>query len=575
MRAKSKSISKKITIHIVAIGLITFCLSLIMSYAVFVPMLTEKAVTSAESTNEEIVQLINKTVSFVESSTENLAVAVSQSEGIQNYFNDPTEKNKNIAMIMLSNLISREGLIRSVIIEPLNEPRLDSMNKIKAQDYEILDTQWYKNLHSLPYSRGFSRVYPIEIASKKYYNTVYVRNFYQDNHFSSFVTFISLNSMINEIKTISEGTLDYLALYDSESKVYYKIGNEKWGEEAEKLLKNSIVCSKDESNERIRFTKKCINSQFGLVSIVSRSSILKSLIPYFTGIFSVLTIFLLLTLTATTRSLKSFTKPITALSRNMQVAAKGNLECSVQIERDDEIGDLGKAFNKMLADLKSSINVIAEKEEQKQQTKFSLLISQINPHFIYNTINSINYLARKGKCDDVIEVNSALISILRDRLRVSDIQITDSIEQEIYVINQYMLIQRYMYDGNIQVEWEVDKELLENPIPKNLIQPLLENALFHGLIDEESGEISGIIKIKIWKEDTCIKISVSDNGVGMNSEKLMQVRNEMYSPDDRGKRIGISSIRSRLHYLYGDRECINITSEVGKGTTITLTIFEK
>ena len=130
----------------------------------------------------------------------------------------------------------------------------------------------------------------------------------------------------------------------------------------------------------------------------------------------------------------------------------------------------------------------------------SLLVSQIDPHFIYNTINSINYLARKKRCEDIVKVNSALIAILKDRLRVNDIQITDSVANEMKIVNQYIVIEKFMYDGNLEVEWDIAPELMEEQIPKNMIQPLVENSLFHGLIDEESGEFCGKIIITVFQE---------------------------------------------------------------------------
>lgn len=227
----------------------------------------------------------------------------------------------------------------------------------------------------------------------------------------------------------------------------------------------------------------------------------------------------------------------------------------------------------MVEDLKKSLKIISEKEKKEQQAKFSLLISQIDPHFIYNTINSINYLARRGRSEDVVTVNSALIAILQDRLRVNDIQITDSVRNEKKVIEQYIVIERYMYEGELSLVWEIEEGLMDAQIPKNMIQPLVENALFHGLIDEESGDLNGEIRIRIRSRDQDIVVEVRDNGLGMDEKKLHQVQNETYRPEDRGKRIGLSNIRGRLYYLYGGRDCLEIESEPGKGTCITLLFY--
>ena len=209
----------------------------------------------------------------------------------------------------------------------------------------------------------------------------------------------------------------------------------------------------------------------------------------------------------------------------------------------------------MIDDLKHSIEVIGEKEAKEQQIRFSLLVSQIDPHFIYNTINSINYLARKRRCEDIVKVNSALIAILKDRLRVNDIQITDTIANEMKIVNQYIVIEKFMYDGNLKVEWDIAPELMEEQIPKNMIQPLVENSLFHGLIDEESGEFCGKIVISVCRnENGNLTLSVEDNGGGMDAERLDEISSIRFNPEDRGKKIGLSNIRGRLYYLYGNTD---------------------
>lgn len=258
----------------------------------------------------------------------------------------------------------------------------------------------------------------------------------------------------------------------------------------------------------------------------------------------------------------------------MESAVQGNLDCKVTVDRDDEIGQLENSFNKMLEDLREDRKLILEKEKKEQHARFGLLVSQIDPHFICNTINSINYLARKKRCEDIIVVNSSLITIIRDRLRVNDIQITDTIAHEKSILETYIRIQKYMYDGDLEMIWNVEDEVMEEQIPKNMLQPLVENAIFHGLIDEEIGEITGEIVITAERIKDGIRVEVRDNGRGISPQRLREIVGRAYIEEERGRQIGLSNVQSRLYYLYGERECLHIESAEGKGTAITI-IFPK
>ena len=167
-------------------------------------------------------------------------------------------------------------------------------------------------------------------------------------------------------------------------------------------------------------------------------------------------------------------------------------------------------------------------------------------------------------------VNSALITIIRDRLRVNDIQITDTIAHEKNILETYIRIQKYMYDGDLQTIWDVEEGAMEEQIPKNMLQPIVENAIFHGLIDEEIGEITGKITITVRRSADGIRVQVTDNGRGISPRRIEEIIGKSYIEEERGRQIGLSNVQSRLYYLYGQRECLHIESVEGEGTTITL-----
>lgn len=567
---RGRTIQGKLRRRIVLVGLISFFVSLLISLLVWMPSMRARALKAAENGNEEIISRMDSTVDFVDSFTENLALSVQQNADIMRYFSDPTESNRNIAMLSLSNLTSYEGIVRAVFLEMNGLPLLDSLIRACPEDYTLLQSQWYRDIRDSEFGRRLSGVYNVSINNNDYSTFAYARNFYLNNRWCTFVIFTSLNDTLFDVRIVGENNYDYFLLRDSTGSVFYSAGDEAWAERTQALRPEAGLTAVAETEGGTALTRRSVSTGGEITSFVSSKSIFRSLMPYWLGMLISLTCMLLTMLAVLSGMLGQMLRPIVSLAQTMDGAAKGNLEQKVEICSDDEIGLLQQSYNKMLDDLRRSIDLIAEKERTEQQIRFGLLVSQIDPHFICNTINSINYLARKNRCEDVVTVNTALMAILRDRLRVNDIEITDTVAKEIAVVEQYLKIQRFMYGGDLRVVWDIEPELSEEQIPKNMIQPLVENALFHGLIDQESGMLDGELRIALQRADGGLLLTVRDNGVGIEPEKLEELLRRTRRPDERGSKIGLSNIRSRLYYLYGSADCLTIESAPGQGTTISI-----
>lgn len=570
MKNRRRTIQGKIRKRIIQLGAITFVIALLVSYLIWLPSVRSRSTTLAEGTNKEIISRLETTLSFVENYTENLALSVAQNASIQQFFSDPTESNKNIAMLTLSNLTSYEGMIRAVSIEVNQLPLLDSLSRFCEEDYELLSSQWYQDIRKAEACRRLSPVYRVTLNHIEYYTVAYGRNFYINNRWYTFVVFVTLNDTLFDVQSVGNNAYDYFLLRDSSGATFYTSGDDRWASRLSDLPAGTSVTDTAEVSGGIALTRKGVRSNWSIVSFISDVTVLSSLADYSVGLLiSLLSLSVLLIITLS-HSLSRMMRPIISLAQTMDETAKGDLKQKVEICSDDEVGLLQQSYNKMVDDLRANIALIAEKERREQEIKFSLLISQIDPHFICNTINSTNYLARKQRNEDIVTVNKALMTILRDRLRVSDIEFTDTVAVEMHVVEQYMKIQHFMYGGDFHLNWQVEDGLLDEKIPKNMIQPLVENALFHGLINEESGEMNGEICIKLTRTAAGLLLTVRDNGVGMDEECLRQVNRSAAMPTERGTKIGLSNISARLYYLYGNSDCLHIESEKSGGTTISI-----
>ena len=309
-----------------------------------------------------------------------------------------------------------------------------------------------------------------------------------------------------------------------------------------------------------------------LVTYLSRDEVIARNEPQAYVIIFSFAIFGVVSILAVVLITNMFVRPLKDVSSQMEAIANGDFNARVDIRSNDEIGQVSESFNTMAGRLETTMEEILEREKMEHQMRYGLLIAQVDPHFIYNTMNTITYLAQKGRNEDVIIVNRAMIDILRDRLRIDINDVYDTVIQEIHVVEQYLTIQQYRFQGVFKQQIRVDPKAENIPILKNVIQPLVENALGHGILEnkDENGEpLGGRISIDADLEGKEVVIRVADNGNGMTEETLEAV---LHSPDapERGTKIGLRNIRERLTYIYGDKATFEITSRPGIGTTVTM-----
>ena len=213
----------------------------------------------------------------------------------------------------------------------------------------------------------------------------------------------------------------------------------------------------------------------------------------------------------------------------------------------------------------------------KEKAKKQYTITAILEELFRKNISEEVYLAQKNRNEDVIAVNKAMIQILRDRLRIEVDNVYDTVEQEIKVVREYLLIQKYRYTGIFKSVIDIEAGVEPYLIAKNILQPLVENAFFHGILcntDEEGEVIDGCITIRIRMEEDEVEIIVKDNGAGMSQDKLDELSKPQrkLSSMERGEHIGIKNIKERLDYIYENKYRFQIWSKEGEGTIVTIRI---
>ena len=207
-------------------------------------------------------------------------------------------------------------------------------------------------------------------------------------------------------------------------------------------------------------------------------------------------------------------------------------------------------------------------EKEKNDLEYKKLQSQINPHFIYNTLNSIKWMATVQGSEGIAEMTTALAKLLKSLSKGTSI--TVPIREELSLLRDYCTIQSYRYGGTIGVDIRVDDPAIEDfGIVRFTLQPLVENAIFHGIEPKGSGHID----VHLFFEDDLIRIDVIDDGVGMSPEKAEAIlKNGSESKSEFFRELGVYNVNRRLQFEYGDRAGIAINSTEGAGTTMTVRI---
>lgn len=258
------------------------------------------------------------------------------------------------------------------------------------------------------------------------------------------------------------------------------------------------------------------------------------------------------------------TKPISGLCDFMVQVGENNLDRECEVKGFTEINILSQGLNDMMGRIRSLMESIRQKEQQKRKMELSFLQAQINPHFMYNTLFSVKCMVDMQHNQEASQMLTSFIQLLRSTLSNPDQFVT--IDQEFQVLKQYVEIQKYRYSDQLEVIFECDDQVLNKKIPKLLIQPLLENAIFHGV---EFKKEDGLVIITARLSGENVIVTVEDNGVGIAPETLEQInRGERLSDK---AHVGIVNVKERIQLNFGEAYGMEIESIQWHGTKIILT----
>lgn len=266
---------------------------------------------------------------------------------------------------------------------------------------------------------------------------------------------------------------------------------------------------------------------------------------------------------------KKLTKNIMLLTESMKNVSGNRFDVEIPKCSNDEIGLLASSFSDMIKDIRETTDRLIQEQRAKREFQLELLTHEINPHFLYNTLDNISSLTALDKPEEVLSLVNNLADFYRGVLSRGNIRL--SLEEELKIASSYLNIMRTRYYRTFQYDIDVPKELYSNTILRLTLQPILENAIYHGF---EAHEPGGMIRIRAAADGETVLVTVTDNGKGIPSEKLDTLLTAEPSKQSR-EGFAVKNVNDRIQLYYGADYGLSISSIPEKGTTVTIKIPKK
>lgn len=546
-------------------------------------MIYKNSMINAQDANtQQMAKQISNNIDFYIKDTEDIISYLSQDSRVLNFLNN-NDENKN------SNSI-QDSVCKAIASFTAVHPEIAGIMIVNNKDIHVSDVMyrtsrdpftnemWYyrayhdpKNiqLFSKPIGRNIDNIFKYSAD-----DVVSMSKAVMDKKTGKCIGVILIDMKLDIIKKVIEnvkpGKNGFVYIVDSTgdivyspvNNVVYRIKEEWLRDYNDKVMIKRI---KDNDYEIMHMGSVYTGWKTVVVAPLEESLKVVTYIKYYSLTIAVITlIFAIILAIFFTRSIVN---PITKLRKLMKTAEEGNLDCYFNSKYKDEIGELGDSFNNMLKEIKKLINLVHIEEKNKRKAEINTLQAQIKPHFLYNTLDTIQWMAQEHNAEDIVEMVGNLTNLLRIGLNNGDEII--KLKKEIEYVESYLVIQKTRYEDKLNYEISVDDNILEYNVIKLILQPLVENAIYHG-IKEKRGK--GKIIITGGIEDNKIHIRVTDNGIGIKEDKLREINKVLREGHSSNSKIGygIYNVNERIRLNYGEEFILSYSSVYGQGTSVDI-----
>ncbi|MCT4687268.1 sensor histidine kinase [Vallitalea sp.] len=562
--------------------LITFSFSILIFFIICTIAFLSYHITGTvveENTNEYVYQLVkqvNNDIDYYLRTVETIAENIRYNNDLNEYVRtENQELEKDIISDLNTYVESRNDIINIVFIS--NKGRVFHNNlHLKLKDnINFEDFEWYrkaKNEEKFVVSEShIQRLFESRYKWVVSCSTLLKSPYYEEN-LGVLLVDINYNLIIDMVSSIKLGQKGYVFIVDNNGDIVYHPKQQLLYSGLKSEDMDTILNSEDGTKTVIEDRKKkqytITTSKYSGWKVVS-SVYMEDILSYkpnldrFFFIMGTLAIFISIFISVLIS--RSILYPIKKLVNTMHQVEEGNLDVSIDIKNDNEIGELAKAFNLMTNRINNLVNQNKKVEKNKRKNELRALQAQINPHFLYNTLDSIIWMAESKNYKGVVIMTSALAKLFRISISKGAQYIT--VAEEIEHVENYLKIQKIRYGDHLDYHIDVEEDIKQNKIIKLIIQPIVENAIYHGIKNVHGG---GMIDISVKKYDNKILITIADDGVGMSQQeiKLLFSKNQELPKEKKLGGVGVRNVDNRIKLYYGEDYGLEIESEIYEGTTV-------
>lgn len=570
MKKRFFSLQYKILIFSLVLIMIPIFIIGFFSYRESLKIVQQKVSIS----NMNTVRQVGERIEFIFQDAHDMTLFLIQNSDVREFFklvDDPDEANNGAKKITLYNelsyLISSKPYINSIYFKGFNGISMDTRNAANPIDK---DTESMIIKLKGGYIWNIGSIFNYDGTETNVFSIIRVVN--DINMTSNKLAIMKININEEDLSEIYSdkiiGEQDDFFIIDSNNQIVSSIDKDRLNQQF-----NLDMSVKGVNDSKAGYFQSELNGQdylvtyydidsldYRLINLVPLSELLKENRIIQKVMLEVAGIsFLVCVLCALLFSLKILS-PLKKISMQMKMVENENFDVQVSINSNDEIAMLGRSFNKMSAKLKELVNQVYVIRLKKKEAELATLQAQINPHFLYNALDTIYWMGRKEKAFETSKLVEALAKLFRLSLN-SGREIT-LLQDEVEHLSNYMIIQKKRYGDSISFNMEVEDGLLECQVIKLILQPLVENAINHG-IDKKDGK--GNISVLIRKEAHNLVYEIKDDGVGVDVNEINRL---LKDTGNSNRRFGIKNVNDRLKLYFGDEYGITFLSGTDKGTIV-------